>query len=92
MSNLMEKTRDELVKLAQKAKVAIAARATKAQIVEALEHESDGVTAGPRMLGDDAKVTPIKATMKKRATSARKERAALEKAAAKRGSYVGAPD
>lgn len=90
MANLMRKTKDQLIDLARKAKLTIKPDAQKAEIVEALQHESDGVTKPP-MLGDDVKATRIKKTLKGREVKAAKDRKALEKRMAKRGSYVGSP-
>lgn len=90
MANLMRKTRDQLIELATKAKILLPKDATKKQIVAELQHESDGV-AKPPMLGDDVKTTGIKKTLRDRKAKADKERAALEKSMAKRGSYVGSP-
>lgn len=88
MGNLLSKTKDELIKLAKRMNVST--RGTKADIAARLESESDGVTPGQpsgQLLG--AKVTPIKATLKAREDAKAKDRKALEKRMAKRGSTPG---
>jgi len=88
MANLLSKTKDELIKLAKKMNVST--RGTKADIVDRIENESDGVTPGQpsgELLG--ATVTPIKKTLKDREDAKAKDRKALEKRMAKRGSTPG---
>lgn len=66
MANLMRKTKDALVNIA--VGLGLSAEGEKKDIVARIEeHESDGVTAGPRMLGNDVKPTPINKTLKARA-------------------------
>lgn len=83
MGNLIDKTINELRKLAKKA--GVKATGTKADIVERLE----GGEKQPATLG--ATPTPIKKTLAKREKAATKDRKDLEKRMQKRGSYVGSP-